>query len=264
MSLINHFTSHFEKAATRRRSPAAAVNSTTPPAHVAITTTGYDAYILDDSEEPLCGLMYTEVHEATVGDEAATEINYTAILVFLAMQACSASMFLMLDDISELELSMCGEETGEASATAPPPVSVVATVSAAQGEQNPCFEQNQDEERSGAASSNEISHAIEAFDDDIVTYQISSAQPTVSDDSDAMALVKSMFRLLRDDRTAVMMLMLTFHSGFLHSTVVGDFTRSWISCGLGKEALVYRGFTVMVVRCYRCKDIDNNKTTTYM
>jgi len=51
--------------------------------------------------------------------------------------------------------------------------------------------------------------------------------------SDNLSLIRAMFRLLSRDKTAILLLALSFHCGFLHCTVIGDVTKSWVTCTHG-------------------------------
>ena len=53
------------------------------------------------------------------------------------------------------------------------------------------------------------------------------------------SMLQAMFNLIKSDKTCILMLMLTFHTGFLHSTFVGDFTKSWVSCVKGSFINMY-------------------------
>ena len=235
MSLINHLTGHFEKTAALQQPPPPTTSG--PQLNVTTATTAtltsYNATAASGDESTPCGLFYLYAGDDASSGEA-TEINYTAIVAFLAMQACSAAMYLLMADVVELQSQVDGVMI---------PLESVAKTK----DQRELLDANGNDRKPATAGSlpDEPTSAYESDDDVTSVYTSQASKGADGGNSDAMALVKSMFRLLRDDRTAVMMLMLTFHSGFLHSTVVGDFTRSWISCGLGKEAFVYRGFTVV-------------------
>lgn len=182
-----------------------------------LTTIGY---IEDQHNDLDCGIFHEniETEKGSQNDLDSGSINYLAISVFLFMQVFSAVLFYFLCDTTSFKEV---EEINYHDNKCKKNFNALLSVDSIR------FDEKSVQLEEFHNNNNLLGNGIEneKFDQGY-PHEISSFKKKPS-------MLQAMFNLIKSDKTCILMLMLTFHTGFLHSTFVGDFTKSWVSCVKG-------------------------------
>jgi len=172
-------------------------------------------YIEPNQNDSNCGIFHTntETEKGSHNDLDSGNINYLAISIFLAMQVFSAVLFYFLYDTTSFK-----EPNNEDNKLKDNYTSFLSV--------------ELDKFDNTSLQTEEVNNNTNLLDRNKERNELNQVSENDSAKK-APSMLQAMFNLVKSDKTCILMLMLTFHTGFLHSTFVGDFTKSWVSCAKG-------------------------------